>query len=540
MSRWPLRLVAASTTVLVMALGSLTWAQPAQAAPKGLCSIAEWQDPRNFARCAQGAGDAANRTVNCVNAPTPRPPGSGLVGWVTSRPQSDVRGGVSGPYTRYGVAGYQLELYDVSCAGGVTHPDANMENAAASFLFSVAAGTIGVANVLREYAYSPGLMWGWSDGFVNDVTSTIYHYVFTPGGLISLMLVGLWLIWRARSGSMSEVTKIVGTAVFVMVAVTAVSKWPVQAAHGFDTVAGGGLTVVHSVLGPGPQDVPADRCPVAPNGCKDFRTVAGRSSDAAVDAILYRNWLRAVLGSSTSPTAVKYGRALYDATTLTWVEDANISAHPELRAAIYTQKAAQWNSTALAIKVEDPSAYEALQGLNGLDRLGAALVALLSALLFGEFDIAASVVILFGFLIVRFAIINAPLLGTIGIFEPASGGVKRLANAVVSAAINIVFFGAASGIYLWAMVAVFSTSLPGPIQIFVIGLCGFVGLAVLRPAKRLLMSVGRTAPDKGGVVGWVRRTANRAHGGVRAVIPPPEVAKGSKSTRPEASAGGRR
>ena len=47
--------------------------------------------------------------------------------------------------------------------------------------------------------------------------------------------------------------------------------------------------------------------------CKDNRPPAVRASDTAVETMLYRNWLRGVLGSADSTTAQKYGQALYDA-----------------------------------------------------------------------------------------------------------------------------------------------------------------------------------------------------------------------------------
>jgi len=43
----------------------------------------------------------------------------------------------------------------------------------------------------------------------------------------------------------------------------------------------------------------------------------------------------------------------------------------------------------------------------------------------------ADALVLLGFLIFRWAVIAAPILGTIGLLRPASSGIRRLANAVV-------------------------------------------------------------------------------------------------------------
>ena len=90
--------------------------------------------------------------------------------------------------------------------------------------------------------------------------------------------------------------------------------------------------------------------------------------------MLYRNWLRGVLGSADSETAQKYGRALYDARSLSWEEAEKIRANPETRdATLDAQEARSGTKVAEQIKTEDPEAYEYLQGVNGMDRVGVGL-----------------------------------------------------------------------------------------------------------------------------------------------------------------------
>ncbi|GGM52984.1 MFS transporter [Dactylosporangium sucinum] len=475
---------------------------PAAAEPQPqstLCTVQEWQNPRNFADCAKRLAAAGAQRAQCIKAPTPVSPDAGIAGWLTSRPDADLRSGVVGRYTRYGVGGYQLDLYDVSCAGGIAHPEANFENSIASIEFAVAAAVIGGANTLREHAYEPGSMWAWSDDMVRSATQKAYDYVFSIFGALTLAGAGVWLIWRARAGRLSEALRIAGWALLVMVLATAVAKWPLSVAHGFDRAATTGLGAMHSVLGPGPDDVPADQCPFVdmdPEACKDHRTVAVRASDEATEAILYKSWLRAMLGSADSEVATKYGPALYDATTFTWSEAADMKAHPELRQQYVDRKAQQWLAVAEQIKTEDPEAYENLQGLRGTDRVGAGLVALLSALVFAGFDTAASFMILLGFLIARVVVVVFPILATWGILQPASSGIRRLANSTITALINIVLFGAAAGLYLTAVGLVFDSSMPGAAQIIVVLLAGVACWLVLRPARALAKA--RTVPPVDG------------------------------------------
>src|SRR5947207_8039512 len=144
------------------------------------------------------------------------------------------------------------------------------------------------------------------------------------------------------------------------------------------------------------------------------------------------------------------------------------------------------------IKTEDPEAYEYLQGTKGMDRIGAGFIAILSSLFFAMFDITASLLILLGFVIFRWAVVAAPILGTVGLLKPASGGLRRLVNAVVAAMFNIIIFGTGAAIYLFAVDLIMSTaSLPGWLQVVLIWLTGVVGWLLLRPYRRLTQLGGK-------------------------------------------------
>jgi hypothetical protein len=208
--------------------------------------------------------------------------------------------------------------------------------------------------------------------------------------------------------------------------------------------------------------------------------------------MLYRNWLRGVLGSADSETAKKYGRALYDAKSFTWEEAEKLRANPDTRTATIGEKNAQWIKVAEQIKTEDPEAYEYLKGTQGMERIGAGFIAILAALFFALFDITASILVLLGFLIFRWAVIAAPILGTIGLLRPASAGIRRLANAVVAAVFNIAIFGTGAAVYLLAVDFIMSTpSLPGWLQVVLVWLCGVVGWLLLRPYRRITQLGGR-------------------------------------------------
>jgi hypothetical protein len=487
--------------VLALAVVHLP-ARPAAAAPTGassasaalaadLCSVEEWKS--NPARCVEALPDIAAARAQCLEAPSPDPPDSGLGGWFAERPAQSAQSGVVGRYTLYGYAGYSYTTYDIGCAQTLMHPDYKFENTVANGEFLAAVAIIGASNALRERAWDPGVMWGWADPLVEQATKSVYSRVFTVFGAITLAIVGIYLLWRSRQAEMSVAATTAGWAMLVMVAVTAIAAWPVFSAHLADQALVTSLDAVQGAVGPPEKSVPADECPFTnADACIDHRPPALRASDTAVDTMLYRNWLRGTLGSADSLTAQKYGLALYEARTFTWAEVATARSDPATRDLMIQRKANEWMKIAEQIKIEDPEAYQYLQGTRGMERIGAGLVALLSSLMFALFDLTASLLVLLGFLIFRWAVIAAPIIGTVGLLRPASAGFRRLVNSVVAALFNVVVFGTGSAIYLYAVDLIMNTpTIPGWLQVVLVLLCGVVGWMLLRPYRRITQLGGK-------------------------------------------------
>ncbi|MBQ1072435.1 MFS transporter [Micromonospora sp. C31] len=518
MARAPARLAAFLLAVGVLAGATIGWpavgATAAAPAPltaqanAGLCTTPEWQ--ADFRACVAKLKEVADSEVKCRNAPTPGTPDSGLAGWFASRPDSAKQLGPKGLYSDYGYAGYSYSTYDVDsgCATAVLHPDYKFTNTVANGEFMIATAIVGASNALRERAWDPGSMWGWADPLVDQATKAVYQKVFSVFGIVTLCVVGLYLLWRSRQSDMSNAMTTAGWALLVMVAVTALAAWPVKSANIADGTLVTTLGVVHDAVGPATKDIPADKCALPnPNACIDKRPPAVRASDTATEAMLYRNWLRGVLGSADSETAKKYGPALYDAKSLSWDEAAKLRSNPATREATIKAKQQQWARVAQQIETEDPEAYEYLQGVRDMDRVGAGFIAVLAAVLFAMFDLTASLLVLLGFLIFRWAVIAAPILGTVGLMRPASAGLRRLANAVVAAVFNIAIFGTGAAIYLFAVDLIMSTpTLPGWLQVVLVWLCGVVGWLLLRPYRRITQLGGKDSSEAVSSAGsWHRR-----------------------------------
>ncbi|MEO3817379.1 MFS transporter [Plantactinospora sp. B24E8] len=528
MPRTGARVAALLLTIGVLAVATLAWpvlgaASPASAAPiptrdpSGLCTTAEWE--ADFRSCVDRLADVSEATASCLNAPVPSEPSSGLGGFFSpTRPEASEKPGQKGLYTEYGLAGYSFETYDDSggCASDVIDPGSKVVNKLADFEIRFAGGIIGASNAVRDRAWDPRSMWEWANPLVEQATRAVYDRVFSVFGILTLCVVGLYLLWRSRQSDMSNAITTAGWAVLVMVAVTAIAAWPVRSANIADQTLVTTLTVVHSAVGPRPTAIPPEQCagPEAAS-CADNRPPAIRASDTVTETMLYRNWLRGALGSSDSETARKYGRALYDAKSLSWDEAERIRANPGTRDATVTAKQDQWRKVAEQIRTEDPEAYEHLRGARDADRVGAGVIAILAALLFALFDLTASLLVLLGFLLFRWAVIAAPILGTVGLMRPASAGLRRLGNAVVAAVFNIAIFGTGAAIYLFAVDLIMRTStLPGWLQLVLVWLCGVVGWLLLRPYRRITQLGGKDSAQVIAAPGsWHRRFFRDVRGG---------------------------
>ncbi|WP_254550109.1 DMT family transporter [Catellatospora tritici] len=394
-------------------------------------------------------------------------------------------------YSTYGYAGYDYTTYDINCVQTAMHPDYKLENTIANGEFMFASGIVGASNALRERAWAPGELWGWADPLIEKATKSLYTQVFSVFGAITLAVIGVYLLWRSRQAQMSMAVTTIGWALLVMVGVTAIANWPVQSAKAADSTLVGVLSVVHDAVGPDAAPTSGTCSNPEPGACEDHRPPAVRAGDIAVETLLYRNWLRGALGSADSDTARKYGPALYRAKSLSWEDVEAIKNDPSRRDGIIRQRQSDWMKVAEQIKTEDPEAYQYLQGTKGMERIGAGFVAILSAICFAAFDVVASILVLLGFLIIRWAVVAAPALGTVGMLRPASAGLRRLVNSVLAALFNIAIFGTGAAIYLFAVDLIMSTaSLAGWLQVTLVLLCGAVGWILLRPYSRITQLAG--------------------------------------------------
>ena len=482
-------------TVLVVAVAAL-FASPGVRPAVAACGVT---DPTS---CL-----SSSSVVDCLDPPTPAMPDTGVSRFFLTAPPAAPNDGkfhATSRYDDFGYAGLKYHTYDLGCGpDGAVAPDALVNTSVANMMFSVATFMVGLTNSVREHAYDPKSMWGWTDDLVATASAALYQRIFTVLGVLSVVIVGAWLMWSARRGDMSGAATTAGWAILVMVITTAIAAWPLRAATIADTTLTGSIGVVNSALHPKKDEA----CGSA--RCVDDRTAQRQASGVISEVVLYRQWLSGELGSPDSETADKYGERLYAASSFTWDEAEEIRKTPSRRDEIVKRKNQEWKDTAAEVKKSDPDAYEYLTGKQGTDRIGSAFTALVSAIVIVPFDLVSSLLIILAFLIIRLAVVFLPAIATIGIMRPASGPLRGLFRTVVAAILNCVIFGIGASVYLLALDFITGTeSLAGWQQILLIFLTGLVMWMLLRPFRRLTsLAGGNPFQDMVGGIGAIRRRA---------------------------------
>lgn len=508
---------------LCAAAGALVFSPGTVAAQGDGCSDYEWHT--EWSGCLDELPQG--QELPCEAAPQPASPDSGMAGWFADPSNLDKSEGI-GTYSAYGYAGYQLPMYGSQemsiggqCVDSVSIPNgADTANALANMEFNLSVATVGAANSMRQAAWEPDTMWGWSNDFMEQGSEVLYRQIFTVFGAVTVGLIGLYLLWRSKQADMNNAITTVAWAVLILVLVTAVVRWPVKAAEYTDEALKIGMNLSTVLINDDTAegcireaDIDRDRYDELKelNGedfCIDTRSAAVVASDTVAGQVLYQNWLRTMLGQSEevtfqqrdgevvedaegnpvvaeSNTAYKYGPALFAAQAFSWQEDAEAD-DPGTRNDLIEEKQEIWQNLVTQIQSEDPEAYANLSGQRAWERTGTGFLALLTAIFFSLFDLTASILIILGFMIVRFAIVALPIIGTIALLRPAGGPFKRLVNTVLGAIINVAIFSLAAVIYIWASSRILMTTMPVWLQVVLIGLLGVAAWLLLRPGRRIL------------------------------------------------------
>lgn len=438
--------------------------------------------------------------LDCKKAPAPEGPGRGATSMLVEAPKTLPTGPTwanNRPvFEHYAYAGLRWNTYDLGCTGPFGSPDAVVGTGVGNWLLEAPKFLVAVTNFVVDAAYHPTFLQVF-DPLVTTATKALQRAVFEQWVMLFVVLTGLLLVWRARRMQMNQALSSAAWVLVVFVVASAVFSWPLKAGHIADQAVTTSLGSVNGAINGTNQDDPA---------AEVKQNITG--------AVLYEQWKNGVFGSSDSPTAAKYARGVWEATTLTWGEAKTVSDDPDgAGKKLIEAKNKQYEDIAGKIKNEDPDAYEYFTGKRDA-RMSSAFVALIAALATCPFLLASSILILAAFLLVRLGVVFFPVIATLAVFEKFRGMLKGLAMTMAAAVVNCIVFGVGTSIAIFGTGVLLSpdTKLNRPLSLVLMALFMFIMWKLLSPARKLtvMMSPNRNLfGDAAGSIGEAGRKTRR-------------------------------
>jgi hypothetical protein len=443
--------------------------------------------------------------LDCKESPTPDVPGQGLTGFFQRAPdplppEEDpfAPGAWTTIYEQYGYAGLRWHTYDLGCGpDAARHPDAVIGTALSNWLLNLPITLAALTGAVTDVAFAPRFL-DTFDPLIGQVSSTLYLRLFAAWVPLVLAVIGFLLVLRARRAQLSTAAAAIGWALLVLVAAATLFRWPVHAGHLADDT-------VTSSLGSVVRGLNGTHAEVPPG-------VAAAS--LVHEQILYRNWLAGQLGSADTATARRYGPQLFDAQALTWREARVLQTDPEAGRRIIEAKRERFGQIADRIRDTDPAAYEHLTGKRADTRVGFAFLTTLAIFLGLPFLLAASLLLLGSYLIVRLAVMLFPALAILGLFPPARGVLVGTGRVVGAALVNAVIFGIGAAVTITGIGVILdpASRLPGWLTVVLLPLFTIMMWFLLKPFRRLTaLSPAATDPFRAatGAAGTTSRRAGR-------------------------------
>jgi hypothetical protein len=448
--------------------------------------------------------------LDCKIPPTPEVPGRGVVGFFESAPKTPpawsdpfVEGTNTSIYEQYGYAGLRWNTYDLGCGPEVARsPDAAVGTAVANWIVALPKAAVAATGAVLGAAFAPDFL-GVFDPIISRVVDTLRDTVFEQWYVVVLAAMGLFVVWRARQASLASTAAAIGWAVFVMLLVTMVFRWPLVAGHAADETVTTTLGAVTGGLN--------DKTPGA-------QSSAGNEATAGMhEALLYQAWLGGTFGDANSDVARRYGPVIFDATALTWRQAQILRTDPAEGKKIIEAKRKKFTDAAQQIENADPDAYEYLTGQRSDTRVGYAMLAGLATLCAVPFLFVAGLLVLGALVIVRFGVMLFPAFATLGLFPTMRSLVTGIGSTVTAALINAMVFGIGAAVTVLAMGILLapSTGTPPWLDIILMLLLTIVMWVALRPFRRLTQMISSqrnhfAAASEG--LGTVSRSAARSSG----------------------------
>lgn len=357
--------------------------------------------------------------AGCGQAPAPQSPGQGLV--AVFDPPTIGHGDPTSVYGQYRYAGQTWYTYTPGC-DIIGDPAASSDTWIGNQLFNAAKNLVAATNGLHDLAASDRIT-APIDHSINNLVHTVYTNVYAALVGLVLLIVAVLMFARIWRGDFAATTRrglwvlaALWTASSFLVIVPIYQQLDQQFFSRVDQLENAFLPAT-------PGQNPTDVFP-----------------DELHDQVVYRTWLRGEFGSDTTPQAQQYGPQLLQAQAWS-VTDTTTPA---------TTKNAQYQQ--IAGQLGPSTGY--FTGEQG-DRVGDGLLALIQALAYTLFLLAAQLAILLAQVLLRVFILATPLIGLVGLLSPQA--LRRVAQAGAGIVLHLLVLATLAGINVFVLHLLFTT-----------------------------------------------------------------------------------
>ena len=370
---------------------------------------------------------------NCKSQPVPQAPGDGVTGFFEVKPSplpapaaAFGQNPASTEYIQYGYAGLSWSTYDLGCLSNpITDAGPIIDTMVGNWALGAAKTIVALDNSAHDWAANPT----WTatlTPLVGGANNALYKALFLVWAGAALMTVGISVALRAHRSDMPGALTLAMWALFVITLVSGVVAapgWVGEQASGLMSTTLNALDA--GFAGPGAQ-----------------ANASQAHASLTVSAILYPAWLRGEFGDPSSPAAQQYGAALFQAQALTW---SQANAAPAQINATNKADQAKWAQVASAVQKNYPEAYPDLQG-TGSSRIGAGILAVLTAVIVCGYDFIASLVVIMALLAVMAGAVMLPALAVVALHHNMRHVVIGLGSRVFGMLINGVLWAAGAAV----------------------------------------------------------------------------------------------
>lgn len=398
----------------------------------------------------------------CQNAPEPAMPRSGAAGLVTAdRVNESIPDRAPDPFADPSVKisdvygwSWRFDTYDLGCGVDIIG-DAGWAGSNHTANFFIGVDVAGLALLDSLEGMAEGRTLDWLTNMAGVVTRAIAPLVSGTWLPITVALLGLWVVWRARRGRYQDAFG----SLLIAVAAIGVSGIAFVAPDALARVADQSVLAVQSVSA-------------------GTVTRSGSSTDLIVRESLYRSWLVGQFGSDGA-TARKYGPRLFAATHYSWSDVKQMRLDPGAPARLRDAKQKDFTALAHELEGEDPAVYSAFRGRT--DRVGPAVLAWVVGGATGLYVWTCLAMILLCRVLMQALAVTVPLMAVVGILPTGWGFLQSAWDRFAAALIGVAKFTLASGIMTIVLGAVMSSPVGTPEKLLWIILLSVVGFAVTKP-----------------------------------------------------------